>query len=83
MAFVKRKGGSIVTAYANRIIGKAEEWLDESDPEMVAFRNRPLDGNEQINGFLSNEVMRAFMKLYAADTGRTLVELRDAIKAHL
>lgn len=39
MPYVQRQGGVIVGLYANPQEGYAEEWLDGSDPEVLAFKN--------------------------------------------
>jgi len=38
MPFVERSAGVVIALYANFQTGYAEEWLDEGDAEVIAFR---------------------------------------------
>lgn len=40
MPYVERENGAIVGLLAHPQAGSAHEWLDESAPEVVTFRNR-------------------------------------------
>ena len=41
MPYVERQNGVIVGVYANLQPGFAEEWLEDTDPEVIAFLNPP------------------------------------------
>lgn len=48
MPYVERDGGTVVGLYANKQPGLPEEFLDDNDPEVVAFRNPPPPTNDDI-----------------------------------
>lgn len=41
MPYVERREGKVTGLYANQQPGYADEFLEENDPEVVAFRNPP------------------------------------------
>lgn len=41
MPYIERQNGLIVGVYANLQPGFAEEWLEDNDPEVIAFLNPP------------------------------------------
>lgn len=41
MPYVERQQGLVIALYANFQAGIAEEWLEDTDPEVIAFLNPP------------------------------------------
>ncbi|WP_028747980.1 hypothetical protein [Rhizobium mesoamericanum] len=49
MAYVRRENGKIVTYCPDFVEGMAEEYIDENDPELLAFLNPPPPPVESVS----------------------------------
>ena len=62
----------------NRELGYVKRWL-KRNPAVPYVQPPAVDAKEKALDAL-DDVMHAFFKLYAEDTGRTVQELKDAVK---
>ena len=84
MPHVRRDvGGAIDGCFALLQPGFAEEWLDETNPEVVAFRNppKPSVGDTVENGIVSDPTLIALIRRMAKSEGITERALLDEIRA--
>ena len=84
MPYVRRDGGGAIDGCFGLLQpGIAEEWLDETNPEVVAFRNplKPSIGDTVENGIVSDPILIAFVRRTATKEGITERELLDEICA--
>jgi hypothetical protein len=85
MPFVERDGGGdIISAFTFPLVGRAEEHVDETDPELVQFRTRRTRRNipNSVEAHIqADETLRRLVSVLADEVGKTPRQIIDAIKA--
>ena len=78
MPYVERSAGVIVGAYSRPQTGRAEELLDETDAELVAFRERKRTPAESVAGAIeASPIGRTLVAYLAEKETRTEPEVLD------
>ncbi len=87
MPFVERiDGGAINGLFARPQDGFPEEWIDESHPDVVAFRGRRTrdpDADSVEEQILSSPALRALIRRQATSEGKTEREVMTEIRSEV